>query len=198
MSKKPYAQACDKNGPPILDVLRQKLPNHGRVLEIASGTGQHAVFFGEALPNIEWQPSDLKEMHSGIRQWLDDAGLENVLPPLPLDVMAEAWPNENYDAVFSANSAHIMPAEAVEKMFAGVARLLKHDGQFLLYGPFMYGGEHSSESNEGFDRWLKSSDPQRGLRDVDWLREIATKFNLRLLEDIEMPVNNRILVWCFE
>ncbi len=198
MSKKPYAQACDKNGPPILDVLRQKLPSHGRVLEIASGTGQHAVFFGKALPNIEWQPSDLKEMHPSIGQWLDDAGLANVLPPLSLDVIAEAWPEQNYDAVFSANSAHIMPAEAVEKMFAGVARLLKDEGQFLLYGPFMYGGEHSSESNEYFDRWLKSSDPQRGLRDVDWLREIATKFNLRLLEDVEMPANNRILVWCFE
>ncbi len=198
MSKKPYAAACEKNGRPILDVLRQKLPSHGRVLEIASGTGQHAVYFADALPDIEWQTSDLKEMHSGIQQWLDDAGLENVLQPLLLDVMAEVWPEKGYDAVFSANSAHIMPAEAVEKMFAGVASLLKPDGLFMLYGPFMYAGKHSSVSNENFDHWLKSNDCQRGLRDVDWLREIAAGLNLKLLEDIAMPANNRILVWCFE
>ena len=155
MNKKPYAEACDKNGPPILEVLLQKLPDHGRVLEIASGTGQHAVYFGEALTNIEWQTSDLEEMHQGIQLWLDEAGLENVLPPLSLDVAAE-WPGENYDAVFSANTAHIMPVEAVEKMFCGVASVLKPGGLFILYGPFMYGGEHTSESNWRFDRWIKS------------------------------------------
>lgn len=195
MSKKPYAEACVKNGPPILDVLRQRLPEHGRVLEIASGTGQHAIYFGEALPNIEWQTSDLKEMHSGIRQWLDGARLENVLSPLSLDVMADVWPEPNYDAVFSANSAHIMPVEAVEEMFIGVARVLNQGGFFFLYGPFMYGGEHCGDSNYLFDCWLKSNDSQRGLRDVDWLREIATKVNLSLVEDIEMPINNRVLVW---
>jgi len=195
MTKKPYAEACVKNGPPILDVLRQRLPEHGRVLEIASGTGQHAIYFGEALPNIKWQTSDLIEMHSGIRQWLDEARLENVFPPLFLDVMADVWPEHNYDAVFSANSAHIMPAEAVEEMFIGVSSLLVQGGLFFLYGPFMYAGEHSSDSNYLFDCWLKSNDPQRGLRDVDWLREIATKVNLSLSEDVEMPANNRILVW---
>jgi len=198
MSKKPYAEACVKNGPAILEVLRQKLPGHGRVLEIASGTGQHAVFFAEALPDIEWQTSDLKEKHHGIQQWLDEAGLENVLPPLSLDVMADVWPEQSYDAVFSANSAHIMPVEAVEKMFRGVAKVLVPDGLFLLYGPFMYGGEHSSDSNFLFDCWLKSNGPQRGLRDVDWLRELAAKLSLTLQEDIEMPANNRILVWRLE
>ena len=194
MSKKPYAEACDKNGPPILEVLKQKLPDHGRVLEIASGTGQHAVFFGAALTNIEWQTSDLEEMHQGIQLWLDEAGLENVVSPLSLDVAGE-WPQHKYDAVFSANTAHIMPVEAVEKMFAGVASVLKPEGLFLLYGPFMYGGEHTSESNWRFDRWIKSWEPHRGIRDVDWLRQVAANVNLDLYEDIEMPSNNRILIW---
>lgn len=186
-----------KNGPFILEVLRQRLKSHARVLEIASGTGQHAIHFGEALPDITWQTSDLKEMHPGIQQWLDETGLENVLPPLFLNVMEDVWPEQSYDAVFSANSAHIMPAEAVEEMLNGVSRVLLQDGLFFLYGPFMYGGKHSSDSNFLFDCWLKSNDPLRGLRDVDWLREIATKVNLTLLEDIEMPANNRVLVWRF-
>ncbi len=198
MNKKPYAQACVKNGPPILGVLRQRLPDHGRVLEIASGTGQHAIYFGKALPGIEWQTSDLKGMHSGMQQWLDEAKLGNVLSPLFLDVMADVWPEKNYDAVFSANSAHIMPTEAVEKMFFGVARVLAQGGLFFLYGPFMYAGKHSSDSNYLFDCWLKSNDPQRGVRDVDWLKKIALTVNVRLLEDVEMPANNRMLVWCVE
>jgi len=198
MNKKPYADACVKNAPPILEVLRQRLASHARVLEIASGTGQHGVYFGEAMPAIEWQTSDLKQMHQGIQQWLDEAGLENVLPPLFLDVMAGVWPEQGYDAVFSANSAHIMPAEAVEEMFIGVSSLLVQGGLFFLYGPFMYAGKHSSDSNYLFDCWLKSNDPQRGLRDVDWLREIADKVGLVLVEDIEMPANNRILVWSFK
>jgi len=197
MDKKPYAEACVKNGLPILEVLRQKLPNCSRVLEIASGTGQHAVYFGGAMSNVEWQTSDLVERHAGIQQWLDDAGLENVLSPLSLDVMADTWPEQSYDVVFSANSAHIMSAEAVEKMFCGAAGVLVQAGLFLLYGPFIYSGVHNSESNMNFDRWLKLNQPQAGLRDVDWLREIAAKRGLKLLEDIEMPANNRILVWCF-
>lgn len=198
MNEKPYAAACVKNGPPIFDVLQQRLPDHARVLEIASGTGQHAIYFGEALPNIKWQTSDLKEKHSGMQQWLDEAKLANVLTPLDLDVVTGVWPAPNYDAVFSANSAHIMPVEAVEAMFSGVARVLLWDGLFFLYGPFMYAGKHSCESNFLFDGWLKSDDPQRGLRDVVWLREIAEKVNLSLLTDVEMPANNRMLIWRLE
>ncbi len=198
MSEKPYAAACVKNGPPILDVLQQRLTDHACVLEIASGTGQHAVYFGAALPTIKWQTSDLKEKHSGMRQWLDEASLENVLPPLPLDVMADVWPKQNYNAVFSANSAHIMPVKAVEQMFIGVSKVLLPAGRFFLYGPFMYAGKHSSDSNYLFDCWLKSDDPQRGLRDVDWLCEVAARVSLGLLEDMAMPANNRMLIWHLE
>ena len=198
MSKKPYAEACNKNSPPILAVLRQKLPSHAQVLEIASGTGQHAVYFGKALENVQWQTSDLTALHQGIQQWLDEAGLENVLPPLSLDVLTDVWPDKKYDAVFSANSAHIMSVEAVVKMFCGVASVLAPEGQFLLYGPFMYAGEHTSETNLRFDAWLKSVELQRGVRDVEWLKQVAAKVNLRLVEDLEMPANNRMLVWRFE
>ncbi|MES9966129.1 MAG: DUF938 domain-containing protein [Sedimenticola sp.] len=193
--KKPHAEACDENGPPILEVLQEKLTDNIRVLEIGSGTGQHAVHFGAAMPTITWQTSDQLEMHEGIRLWLDEAALPNVLPPVELDVTRDHWPDQQYDAVFSANTAHIMPEEAVEAMFRGIGRILKPGGRFLIYGPFMYHGEHTSESNWRFDRWLKASEPHRGIRDVDWLEEIADRSGLALEEDIEMPVNNRILVW---
>jgi len=199
MAQKPYSEACAKNAAPILNVLQQRLPAQGEILEIASGTGQHAVYFAEALPGLQWQCSDLDEMHAGIQMWLDESGLSNVLPPLSLDVaQKQVWPGKKYDGVFSANTAHIMSMDLVVKMFAGVARVLKSDGLFLLYGPFMYHGEHTSESNERFDGWLKSVQPERGLRDVYWLREIAAKVGLKLVEDINMPANNRILVWSLD
>ncbi|OOZ36910.1 DUF938 domain-containing protein [Solemya velesiana gill symbiont] len=194
-TRKPHAEACDENGPPILAVLKARLPTNARVLEIGSGTGQHAVHFGAELPGITWQTSDQLDMHEGIQLWLDEAALPNVQPPLDLDVTCDQWPEAQYDAVFSANTAHIMPMEAVEAMFRGVGKRLNAGGQFLIYGPFMYHGEHTSESNRRFDQWLRTCEPHRGIRDVDWLEEIAAESGLRLEEDIEMPVNNRILVW---
>ncbi len=192
---KPFSQASANNWQPILAVLRQHLPARGRVLEIGSGTGQHAVSFGTALPDLTWQTSDLPENHWGIERWIAEAGLGNVLPPLALDVRAEPWPDVATDAVFSANTAHIMGWPAVEAMFAGVGRLLQPDGRFLLYGPFSDGGRHNSPSNEAFDQNLRRRDPAMGVRDLDQLRPLAQRAGLRLAAEVAMPANNRILIW---
>ncbi len=193
--RKPYAEACDENGTAILEVLRSRLPASGELLEIGSGTGQHAVMFAKALPGIQWHTSDVAQMHEGIQMWLDEAHLPNLYPPIALDVRNDPWPKMPFDAIYSANTAHIMPEEAVDAMFTGVAKILKTDAPFLLYGPFMYDGEHTSESNWRFDRWIRSSEKHRGIRDVNWLKQIAEPVGLILDEDLEMPINNRTLVW---
>ncbi len=193
--RKPYAEACEENAAPILEVLQAKLPPGGELLEIGSGTGQHAVTFAAALPNIQWHCSDLEAMQEGINLWLDEAPLPNLHRPITLDALNGPWPEQQFDAIFSANTAHIMPSEAVEAMLQGVAQLLKPGAPFLLYGPFMYDGEHTSESNWRFDRWIRSMEEHRGLRDVTWLKQVAEPLGLVLEEDIEMPVNNRILLW---
>jgi cyclopropane fatty-acyl-phospholipid synthase-like methyltransferase len=193
--RKPYAEACDENGPHILEVLKSRLPAEGKLLEIGSGTGQHAVMFAKALPGIQWHTSDRAEMLPGIEAWLAEAQLANLYAPIPLDVLSDPWPGQLFDAAYSANTAHIMPEEAVEAMFTGVASILQPGAEFLLYGPFMYDGEHSSESNKRFDHWLRSCEEHRGIRDVSWLQQFADPMGLLLEEDIAMPVNNRILVW---
>jgi len=165
------------------------------VLEIGSGSGQHAVHFGTQIADIHWQPSDRGDNLPGIHTWLDDAGLDNVAAPLRLDVCQHCWPATDYQAVFSANTAHIMDWPAVTAMFQGVSRLLPPTGLFLLYGPFRYAGEHSSPSNARFDQWLKQRDPDSGVRDLDDLQALAADNALTLQQDIAMPVNNRVLVW---
>ncbi|MEJ2619683.1 MAG: DUF938 domain-containing protein [Candidatus Thiodiazotropha sp.] len=194
MANKPYAEACDENKQPILEQLQRLFSETRSVLEIGSGTGQHGVFFAAALPNLIWQTSDREENLEGIRAWLAEAGLENLLSPLTLDVSL-AWPDASYGAVFSANTTHIMPWSAVVCLFQGVGRVLQADGRFVLYGPFNYQGAFTSESNSRFDRWLKSRDPLSGIRDFDDLNALAVEQGLIFEEDIEMPVNNRVLVW---
>jgi len=191
---KPYAESCDQNKAPILAVLKRLFADRRKVLEIGSGTGQHAVFFGAALPHLVWCPSDRAEQHAGIDAWRGDAGLPNVCPPLDLDVDGE-WPAERYDAVFSANTAHILSWPQVQKMFEGVGRVLDSGGLLILYGPFNYGGRYTSESNARFDAWLKARDPASGIRDFEALDALAGSQGMRMLEDVEMPANNRILVW---
>ncbi|MBV2092030.1 MAG: DUF938 domain-containing protein [Candidatus Thiodiazotropha sp. (ex Ctena orbiculata)] len=191
---KPYAEACDENKQPILEQLQRLFSETHSVLEIGSGTGQHGVFFAQALPELIWQTSDREENLEGIRAWLTEAGLDNLLFPFPLDVTS-AWPDTRYEAVFSANTAHIMSWPAVVCLFQGVARVLRAEGRFVLYGPFNYQGAFTSESNSRFDEWLKSRDPSSGIRDFDDLNALAADQGLIFEEDIEMPVNNRILVW---
>ena len=192
---KPHAESCEKNKEPILAVLRELFAGRRHVLEIASGTGQHAVHFGRELPHLTWQTSELPQHHAGIQMWLDEAQLPNVLPPLALDVNDEHWPLTGVDAVFNANTVHIISWPQVERMFAHIARALTPGGCVCLYGPYNYGGNFTSESNARFDAWLKNRDPDSGVRDFEAVNELAASHGLDLLRDIEMPSNNRILVW---
>ncbi|MCW8907609.1 MAG: class I SAM-dependent methyltransferase [Sedimenticola sp.] len=192
---KPYSESCDQNREPILHVIGPLLQDARSLLEIGSGTGQHAVYFAAALPHLVWHTSDCAEYHPGIRLWLEAEALANTRPPLQLDVARSEWPELEVDAVFSANTAHIMHWHEVEAMFAGVGRLLQPGGRFLLYGPFNYHGRFTSDSNVRFDQWLKARDPGMGVRDIEELSQLAEEAGLRLQEDFEMPANNRILYW---
>ncbi len=192
---KPYAESCAQNRDVILAVLREVFADRRHVLEIASGTGQHAVHFGAALAHLTWQTSELPEHHAGIRAWLEEAALDNVLAPVALDVNDADWPVVGVDAVFNANTVHIVSWPAVERMFAGIGRVLAPGGVVCLYGPFNYGGAFTSESNARFDAWLKARYPASGVRDFEALDRLAQAQGLVLERDIEMPVNNRTLVW---
>ena len=192
---KQYSEACEENKDPILAVLRRELAGCRAVLEIGSGTGQHAVYFSRHLPHLSWQPSDLVINHASINAWRSEAALDNLLPPLLLDVTGNHWPDSRFDSVFSANTTHIMNWPAVVAMFAGIATVLKTGGSFCLYGPFNYDRCYTSDSNARFDIWLKQQDPLSGLRDVEDLVELASTRGLHLKQDYAMPVNNRLLVW---
>lgn len=191
---KPYAEACERNKRPILEVLIHEFADARRVLEIGSGTGQHAAFFGPALPRLICQTSDLAVNHAGIRAWLAEAAAPNVREPLLLDVLGP-WPDWPFDAVFSANTAHIMSWRAVTAMFVQIGRRLPAGGRFVLYGPFSYGGRHTSPSNAEFDRMLRARDPASGVRDLEALQALADTSGLELRRDHAMPANNRLLVW---
>ncbi|WP_445730384.1 DUF938 domain-containing protein [Marinobacter mobilis] len=195
MAAKPFSQACENNKQPILEQLQRFLPDSGLILEIGTGTGQHAVHFAAALPQLQWQPSDRPEAVDNCRPWLAEAARCNILPPLALDVSVTPWPLQQADAVFSANTSHIMAWPDVEGMFAGVAGLLPEGGRFCLYGPFNYQGRYTSDSNRNFDHYLKSQTPTMGLRDMDDLEALAARVGLGLIADVAMPANNRFLVW---
>lgn len=192
---KPFSEACERNQAPILEKLHQIFEKPGKVLEIGSGTGQHAVYFAGHLPEHEWQCSDLPDRHPGIRAWLDEARLENARAPIVLDVLAGPWPATRFDNAFSANTSHIMSWQAVTAMFSGVGRVLNRAGLFALYGPFNYDGEFTSESNRRFDAALRSEDPSMGLRDMRDIERLAASSRLRPIADHAMPANNRLLVF---
>jgi hypothetical protein len=192
---KPFSPACERNREPILAELRRVLPPVGRVLEIGSGTGQHAVYFGAHLPGLTWQTSDLPANHAGIHAWLAEEAPPNVLPPLDLDVRAGPWPAGPWDAVFTANTCHIMAWDEVVDMLAGAAKALRAGGVLCVYGPFNYGGQFTSESNAVFDLSLKAQGEHMGLRNVEDVNRVAQDNGLALVEDCAMPANNRLLVW---
>ena len=192
---KPYSQACDNNRDPILAVISRWFAETRAVLEIGSGTGQHAVYFGEHLPHLIWHTSDVAEHHAGIQAWIDDAGLQNVRAPLVLDVTQEQWPAFDADSVFCANSIHIMNWAAVESLVAGVGKLLTADGAMILYGPFNYGGNYTSDSNARFDQWLKARDPGSGIRDFEAVDFLAQAAGMVVEDDVAMPANNRTVCW---
>ncbi len=192
---KPFAPACERNREPILTVLRRYLGDSHRVLEIGSGTGQHAVYFGAAMPHLLWQTSDVADNHSGIRAWLGEADLPNVREPLALDVTGD-WPADNFDAIFAANTLHIMDWPAVRAFFAGVGLVLAPGGRLIVYGPFHYDGRPTGEGNARFDASLRAQPGGMGIRDVADVDPLAAEAGLRLVEDVAMPADNRCLVWC--
>jgi SAM-dependent methyltransferase len=192
---KSYSESCEKNKAPILAVLKDIFAERKHVLEIASGTGQHAVYFGRELPHLIWQTSELAQHRASIQSWLDEAQLPNVLAPLALDVNDASWPVTSADTVFNANTVHIISWLEVERMFAHIARVIAPGGCVCLYGPYNYGGKFTSESNARFDAWLKSRDPCSGVRDFEAVNLLAVSHGLELLRDIAMPSNNRMLVW---
>ncbi len=192
---KPYAESSENNKVPILAVLKEIFSERERVLEIASGTGQHAVYFGRELPHLTWQPSELVHNLAGIQAWLDEAQLPNVLSPLAIDVSDANWPISEVDAIFNANTVHIISWPKAKHMFANVGRHIAPGGYVCLYGPYNYGGKFTSESNARFDAWLKSRDPNSGVRDFEAVNQLAALHGLNLLRDIAMPSNNRMLVW---
>lgn len=192
---KPFSESCEQNRQPIFSVISPLLKDCQRLLEIGSGTGQHAVYFSRDLPHLNWQTSDVGENHAGIVQWISESGLTNILPPLTLDTRHDSWPQQNYDAVFSANTCHIMHWPDVEAFIAGVGKVLQSGGRFMLYGPFNYNGSYTSDSNQRFDQWLKDRDPDSGIRDFEALDQLCKTAGLFLVEDFEMPVNNRLLYW---
>ena len=191
----PYASASARNAAPILGVLRHELRGRSGVFEIGSGTGQHAVTFAAALPGITWQTSDLVPSHDGIRAWIEEAGLRNVLAPLEFDVLSAGVPERTYDAVFSANTAHIMSYAGVCRMFVLAGAMLKPEGVFCLYGPFRRGGSFNTASNEAFDASLRARNPAMGIRDLDDLEGLAGESGMRLARIYSMPANNLLVVW---
>ena len=192
---KPYAESCDRNRGPILDVIKPLLADKQAVLEIGSGTGQHAIYFAEQMPHLTWYTSDRLLNHDAIKLWLEETTLVNVHLPIELDVRRSDWPAVEVDAVFSANTAHIMHWNDVVAMFAGVGQLLHSGGLFMLYGPFSFAGRHTSESNARFDLRLKQQDPLMGVRDFDDLNALAEQAGLVFRHNYALPANNRILLW---
>lgn len=192
---KPRSTACERNREPILEVLREALAGCRHVLEIGSGTGQHAVHFAAAMPELTWQCSDRDENLPGIRRWLDEAGLANTPTPLALDVMQDEWPQGPFDAVFSANTLHIMAWAEVERMFARLPASTTPAARLVIYGPFNIDGAFTSPSNAEFDRHLKTRAPHMGIRDRAAVDALAAQAGFRRVADHAMPANNRCLVW---
>jgi cyclopropane fatty-acyl-phospholipid synthase-like methyltransferase len=200
---KPFSEACLRNQQPIADALQSLLPTAANVLEIGSGTGQHAVFCAQALPHIKWQTSDLPQHHEGMLKWIEDAALDNVLPPLVLDV-DQAWPDFSAASsghvftashVFTANTVHYIAWDSVVNMFTKVSALLPEKGLFVIYGPVNVAGQYTSEGNAGLDEWLKTCvNPLAGIKDIADIEQLARDQGLALIDNLAMPANNRLLV----
>ncbi len=191
---KQYSAACDQNKDPILKVIKPLLLNTKSVLEVGSGTGQHCVYFAKELPHLTWQASDQSMYLPSINAWIDDAKLANTPKEIELNVDLD-WPEDKYQAIYSANTVHIMSWEMVLNFFKGVGQMLDKGGVFILYGPFNYQGQYTSQSNANFDLWLKNRDPLSAIRDFEALNQLAQKVGLSLVNDFAMPANNRILCW---
>jgi len=194
MKNLPYSSAAERNREPILEQLRSLLPARGTVLEIGSGTGQHAVYFCRYLKDIKWQPSDRDENLPGLEACFHAEGNPRIHAPLNLDVNSDTWPGGGFDAAYSANTAHIMSWREVGSMFAGVTSQLKAGAPFCLYGPFNIDGRFTSDSNARFDAGLRLDNPKRGIRDMAAVESLANQFQMDLEKKIAMPANNFVLL----
>lgn len=194
MQHKPFSPACERNQDAILAVLRAHLADRTRVLEIGSGTGQHAVHFAAALPQLVWQTSDVPANLPGIRLWLGEARLPNTPAPLVFDINGTP-PEGRFDAIFSANTLHIMGWGEVQRLFALLPSLMREGALLTVYGPFKYGGAFGAPSDAAFDASLRVDQPQRGIRDAEAVDALARAAGLVQVEDRAMPANNRCITW---
>lgn len=195
MPDKPCSAASERNRHPILEVLRSHFADRTRVLEIGSGTGQHAVHFAAHLPHLQWQCTDRQPYLGGIAQWLAEAALPNTPLPWSLDVNDAHWPTARFDAVYSANTLHIMSWTEVQRMFERLPQMLLPHAKLVVYGPFRRAGAHTSDSNAAFDQQLRSQSPQMGIRDLEAVHELAKAIGLLPQADIAMPANNACVIW---
>lgn len=194
--KKPISEAAERNKGPILDVLKQYiLPHHRRLIEIGAGTGQHAVYCAPHFPDLQWMVTDIPAQHNIIAMWLREAGLDNVEGPLRFKVGTDEFPTQPMDAVFTANTFHIMPWKNVKTLIKMFGHRLRRGAYVFIYGPFNYDGKFTSPSNEEFDQWLKKENPESGIRNFDDVNRGMIKQGFELVKDHEMPANNRMLVY---
>ena len=194
----PWSQACENNKTWILSVLERHFVRRGaagQVLEIGGGTGQHAEFMAANMPWLIWQSSDIAENVDNLQLRLTAAALPNLPDAITLDAFDRQWSVPAADYIFSANTLHIMSMSAVRQLFSLLPTVLKPDGKLAIYGPFRYRGAFTTDSNAHFDQWLKQRDPESGIRDAEWVDELAQNAGLSLIEDNDMPANNQLRVW---
>ena len=194
----PFSAACERNKDPILEILRTRFADRTQVLEIGSGTGQHAVHFARALAHLTWHPTEQLAYLSDLTERVKLEGSQNLRAPTQLDVRQSVWPLRSVDAVFTANTLHIMSWPEVTALYKGVGSVLAPAGIFCVYGPFRYDGRYTSESNREFDRMLQERDPNSGLRDIQAVTMLALEYGMRLDEDHDLPANNRLVVFTKE
>jgi cyclopropane fatty-acyl-phospholipid synthase-like methyltransferase len=191
--RKPYSESCDQNKLPILSIVEPIFADCSEVLEIGSGTGQHAIYFAEKMPHLLWRCSDCAPYLAGINQWIEDSHISNVITPTTLDVSTSQWPTNPVDAVFTANSFHIMHDQDVINLMNGAGKLLNAGGHLVIYGPFNYNGEFTSASNKSFEQWLKGRDSLSGIKNFEDVESLANQNGFKLCHDYDMPANNRIV-----
>ena len=193
---KPFSESCIQNQQPILQIIQNYFKLSGDVLEIGSGTGQHAVFFAEQCAHLNWHPSDVEAHLSGIQMWLNESQASNLKPAIAFNInQPEQYPKRLFNYMFSANTVHIMSWAEVELLFLFIGSHLEKGGVFLNYGPFNYNGNYTSQSNKNFDVWLRQLAGDSAIKHFEAIEKLANTHGLKLLEDCTMPANNRILVW---
>jgi len=192
---KQYAPACDRNQDYILEVLREILPDKKSLLEIGSGTGQHAAYLAPYFPDLRWQPTDLEQNLASINAWCSEHAGNNINTPRVLDLASGQWPVDSCDAVICINTIHIVSWRLVEKLFSGAGKTLSTGGIIYVYGPYQYAGKELEESNQNFNVWLKDRDPESGIREFEKVNALAEKSGLVFKFDKLMPANNRSIVW---